>query len=269
VKRLLLAVVLLLGFAATGQAQHSSAAGGTPTRPVAEVAAFGRQVEEALAAAGARVAFVGRLGRDPRDLPSGLRFTHVGLFAYATIRTVDGATQPGYAVYNLYQEPKNLNRSRLQQDFPLEFFADVHELRAGILIPGREVQARIGELLGSPTYAKLHNPNYSLVANPFAGKYQNCVTFMLDVLTAAIYRTDDLAALKANQRAWFQPTPIKVGGLSRALAVAFVPGIRDDDHRGEIRTATFESLAGFLTAFKLEDAAFELTPVGREPLRRN
>ena len=40
-------------------------------------------------------------------------------------------------------------------------------------------------VIDSPTYEALHNPVYSLVANPWTPKYQNCNNFMLDVVGAA------------------------------------------------------------------------------------
>ncbi|HUN53115.1 MAG TPA: DUF2145 domain-containing protein [Candidatus Sulfotelmatobacter sp.] len=257
-RRLLLAAAILLGMAAPAAAGPSSSAASAPTRPAAEIAAFAKSVEQALASRGVHVAIVARIGRDPRELPEGLSYTHVAFWVYATIRTRDGGVAPGYAVFNLYQDDSNGNHSSLKQDFPVDFFADVYQLRAGVIVPTPELQARLLQTIASPTYAHLHNPAYSLVANPFARRYQNCTDFVLDVLTSAIYRTDDVAVIQADERAYFTPQVIAVGGLRRALAPIFVSGMHTDDQGREIRTATFQSLARFLQTYRLADAVFDV-----------
>ena len=138
---------------------------------------------------------------------------------------------------------------------------DAYQLRAGIIIPAPELQARLLSIINSPTYPKLHNPAYSVVANPFERRYQNCTDFVLDVLTAAIYRTDDVAIIKADEKAYFTPQLIKVDGLRRLFAPIFVSGMHTDDQGGEIHTATFQSIAGFMRTYKLASEVFEVPAV--------
>lgn len=246
------AALLLLLLAAPAAAQEAS------RHSIERVAAFSRKVEQTLADRQAHVALVARVGRNPATMPGGMTFSHTGYWAYSQVRFSDGAVEPGYAAFNLYQEETQPGRSKLAQDFPLEFFADVQVLKAGIVIPSPALQQRLIETITSPVYPKLHNPAYSLVANPLEQRYQNCTSFVLDVLTAAVYRTDDIAQIKANQNAWFTPQEVKISGLRRTLGVMFIPGIRDDDHRGAIRTATFEAIATYMRSYGLVESELEI-----------
>jgi hypothetical protein len=108
------------------------------------------------------------------------------------------------------------------------------------------MQRRILAVIDSPSYARLHNPAYSLVSSPWAGKYQNCTTFMLDVVAAAAWETDDPARIALDLRAHFRPTVVKASGLTRLFGPIADARLRTDDHKGPVRTATYESLASFL-----------------------
>jgi hypothetical protein len=254
---LALCAALTLGLAAPARAQLSSGHE-APTRPAAEIAGFAGKVEAALAARGARVAIVGRIGRDPAELPPGLTYTHVGFWVYSEIRTADGRIVPGYAVYNLYQKDEDPDSSELKQDFPPDFFASVYQLRSKVIIPSPELQARLLRIIASPTYAKLHNPRYSVVANPYRGKYQNCTDFVLEIIMAALYRTEDEQAIRSDIQAYFEATPVKVGGAKRLLGSLFVRGVAVSDQDDEIRTATIESIAAFLQRYSLASEVFEV-----------
>ena len=146
----------------------AAAGGGGAERPQFEperIAAFSKKVERAIAARGARVAVISRVGRSPAELPEGIEYTHVGFVVYSKIRLHDGRTVPGYASYNLYQDQRTGNTSYLAQDYPLDYYAAVYELSAGVIIPEPELQRRLLRVIFSDTYAKLHNSDYSAIAN--------------------------------------------------------------------------------------------------------
>ncbi|GAK44934.1 conserved protein [Tepidicaulis marinus] len=218
---------------------------------------FAKKVERELAARGARVAIVARVGRDPESLPDGIDYTHVGIWIYSDIETEDGRTVRGYAVHNLYQFNDDLSRSSLQQDFPPDFFADVFAMRAGITIPSPELQDRLVAFVSSPSYAKLHVPNYSLVANPYDTAYQNCTNFVLSTLIGAIHGTDDLSkVIEIAAESGYEPQKVELNGLQRAFGPLFVAGFETDDHDGDIRTSTLGSITKYLQAQELVDASF-------------
>jgi len=176
----------------TMPAQAGSQAHSPPNFPVDAIAAFAKQVERAAAAEGARVFIISRVGDAEDALPEGIHYTHTAFGVYSAISTADGRSVPGYAIYNLYQKAKDGSKSELVTDYPIDFFAGVYRLKAGIIIPTPAIQNRILAVITSATYKKLHNPQYSIVANPFNNTFQNCTEHTLDVINAAIYKTDDI-----------------------------------------------------------------------------
>ncbi|MCZ6641465.1 MAG: DUF2145 domain-containing protein [Gammaproteobacteria bacterium] len=254
-----LAITLVVAVSATtGQAASRQA----PVQTVLEldrVATFAKMLERELAARGARIAIVSRVGRPQGELPPGFRYTHTGFAVYSEITTSDGRTVPGYAMYNLYQDAERLDASNLVTDYPVDFFGGVFELRSGVIIPTPQLQQRLLRVLGSHTYRDLHVADYSSVANPFDARFQNCTEFILDVLNAAVYETDDMALLKSNARAYFDAQPVKVGRLKARIASWRNDDITLKDQKGgKIETATFTTIAQYMDKYGLSQAQFEL-----------
>jgi hypothetical protein len=229
-----------------------------------QAAAFSKQVEETLAAKGARLAIVFRTGR-PRDkLPDGISYTHGAFWAYVPIKLADGRTVNGYAVYNLYHgDGASLakDRSYLAQDFPIDFVRGTAVDDVAAIIPSPEMQRRILAIMASPDYAKLHNPSYSLIANPLTPKHQNCNSFMLMVIAAAAWQTTDPAQLIANLRQHYAPTKVKVGPAQRLLGPMADSRLKTDDQPRGLVTATYESMAAFMNKNKLLTEALTITRV--------
>ncbi len=100
---------------------------------------------------GARVAILARVGRPPAEMPEGMHFTHVSFAVYSQITTFNGRIVPGYAIYNEYQSNEKPDTSSLVQDFPVDFFAGVATLEAGVIIPSPELQKRLLQTIASPT----------------------------------------------------------------------------------------------------------------------
>ena len=80
--------------------------------------------------------------------------------------------------------------------------------------PPRRSQQRLLDVISSPTYAALHDPHYSLIANPYTLGKQNCTEHTLDVINAAIYQTSDIKTIKANEKAYFVAQPVKASARS-------------------------------------------------------
>lgn len=226
-----------------------SQAGGTAQFPVEQIVKFSKQVEKTLAQKGARVAIIARVGRPPSELPEGMHFTHVSFAVYSEITTADGRKVPGYAIYNLYQSNEKPDTSSLVQDFPVDFFAGVAVLEAGVIIPSAELQKRLLATLSSPTYKDLHDPRYSAIANPFTLGRQNCTEHTLDVINAAIYRTSDINRIKASEKAYFTAQPLNVSPLKLMLGSMFSAEITLSDQPASPVTATFETIAAYLEKF--------------------
>jgi hypothetical protein len=171
---------------AVGFSSASSAAGETTNFKAEEVISFAKKVERTLAEKGVHVAILARMGRPLSEMPAGMHFTHAAFIVYSKIQTADGRSLPGYSIYNLYQYDDHPDKSKLVQDFPVDFFSGVAQLEAGLLIPSVELQQRLLKVIASPDYKALHEPHYSVIANPYNEGRQNCTEFTLDVINAAI-----------------------------------------------------------------------------------
>ena len=256
-------ILALTPLAATPVLAQDSISAAAPTGhfSVEEIASFSKQIETDLAARGARVAIVFRAGRARDKLPKGIAYTHGAFWVYRNIQTDNGLTESGYAVYNLYAgdgQAWPTTVSRLVQDFPYDFTSGSSVDDVAVIVPSPEVQRRLLAVIDSPTYAALHNPSYSLIANPLSPKYQNCNGFMLDVMASAVWETTDKDQIRANLKAHFKPTTVEAGPVTRLLAPLVTAGLKTDDHSGPLRTATYESLADFMRADGMLQAAYSL-----------
>ncbi|WP_342075444.1 DUF2145 domain-containing protein [Yoonia sp. SS1-5] len=259
-KHLIKAIFLgfLICFSHAAVAGSSSAA--NPVLPAGEVANFANRVQHDLASRGANVAIVARVGRDPALLPDGIQYTHVAFWVYSQITRADGSRGMGYRIYNLYQTQGDLTRSRLVQDSPADFFAGAHKLDAGIIIPDARLQRKLLDVIASPTYAQLHNPSYSVLANPGSRQFQNCTEHTLDVVMAALYDTDDPRQIKANIAAHFTPQRVRLNGLQRLFGPVASQALTTADHGDTVGTATFGSIARFMQTHDLDTATYRITP---------
>lgn len=254
-----LVALLLASLAFTAHA-GSSQAGGQPQFAPEQIVSFAKKVEKTMAAKGAYVAILARMGRPASELPEGMHFTHVAFAVYSEITTTDGRKVPGYAIYNLYQQNDRPDVSDLVQDYPVDFFSGVAVLEAGIIIPSPELQKRLLDVIGSPTYKALHDSHYSLIANPYTVGKQNCTEHTLDVINAAIYQTDDIDKIKANEKAYFEAQPVNVSPLKLALGSMFNAEVSTSDHNGKPVTATFETIGKYLQKYDAGSETLIITP---------
>ncbi len=254
---------------AIANASNRGGGGGTVLLDIVDAAEFSKQIERELASRGARIAIVFRAGRARSAMPEGIRYTHGAFWVYTTVETEDGRRVPGYAVYNLYSgfEDDPL-RSFLHQDFPLDFTAAMAVGQAGVIVPTRDMQRRMLEVMNSRTYYNMHQPVYSLISNPFDARFQNCNEFMLDVVGAAAFDTDDRNEVISHLREGFEPTEIPTNLFQRMFARFTDSRLRTADHRGGIRTVTFASLGSYMEAQGFADNVFELDYVYIPPEER-
>jgi hypothetical protein len=177
------------------------------------------------------------------------------------ITLATGESERGYAVYNLYSgdgERLPRTQSYLHQDFPLDFVRASAVDDVAIAIPSPEMQRRIMHIMASPAYERLHVREYSLISNPLEPRYQNCNEFMLDVVGAAAWGTEDYAQIKANLQRHFRPTRVRANLLQRVFGPMVDETLRLDDHRGRIGTVTYESMADFLVRNELAQECYIL-----------
>lgn len=246
---------------AVGFSANPSQARAAPNFPAEQIIQLAKKVEKTLAAHGARVAIIGRIGRPPEEMPEGMYYTHAAFAVYSDITTADGRTLKGYATFNEYQSDSQPDTSSLVQDYPVDFYASVARLEAGVIIPSPELQKRLLDVIASPTYQALHEPSYSAIANPYTLGKQNCTEFVLDVIQAAIYRTSDIRVIKANAKAFFQGQTVNVSTLKLIFGSVFSREISLSDHPTlPPVTATFETLGRYLQQYDRGVEVFTLLP---------
>lgn len=225
-----------------------------------QIIKFAKQVEKTLAVKAAHVAILARMGRPASELPEGMHFTHVAFAVYSQITTADGRQIPGYAIYNLYQQNDHPEISDLVQDYPVDFFSGVAVMEAGIIIPSAALQQRLLDVINSPTYKALHDPHYSLIANPYTLGKQNGTEHTLDVINAAIYQTDDIKTIKANEKAYFEAQTVNVNPLKLILGSVFSAEVSTSDQTGKPITATFETISKYLQKYDAGSEVMTITP---------
>lgn len=216
-----------------------------------KIVKFAKDVEKYAAAQGARAFIIARVGRPKKDLPKGIHYTHTAIAIYSTIQFANGDTAQGYAIHNLYQVDGKPNRSQLVQDYPVDFFWGAHTLKAGIIIPSEEIQTRLIALIASGKNVDLHNPKYSVIANPMNSRLQNCTEHTLDLVNAAIYQSTDIAKLKANTRAHYTPQRVRISRFKLMFGSILMDEVTTKDHTGKIATATFGSIHNYLDKYQL------------------
>lgn len=231
-----------------------------------QVIHFAKQVEQTLADKGARVAVLGRMGRPASELPEGMHYTHIAFAVYSEIQTADGQKHLGYAIHNLYQLDGRPDVSGLVVDYPVDFFSGAVELEAGVLIPSPTLQQRLLDVITSPRYQTLHEPAYSVIANPYTLGRQNCTEFTLDVIQSAIYQTGDVQTIKTANRKYFTAQKVNVSPLKLTLGSLFSREVSLADQEGEPVTATFETIARYLGQYDQGSNSFTVRPTAAAEL---
>lgn len=209
----------------------------------AEVETIAALAERELVGRNVDVAIVFRTGRLRKDMPDGVLYTHGAFW----VRETDAAGKVSYAVHNLYQgEGRLSNTSGLYQDDPQMFVRGTIVSDFGIIVPSAALQAKLKQFIGSPAYAALHNPSYSIVSNPHNDQFQNCNEFMLDVMVSLIHETDDYSQIKRLAEQRFEPQHVTMGPIIDRLAPLLIQDVSAQDHAGPIHTATYRTLGTYL-----------------------
>lgn len=246
----------------TGLAQAGSQANAEAKFAPEKIVKFAKDVEKYAASQGARAFIISRVGTPEKDLPKGIRFTHTAIAVYSQITLDNGEKVKGFAIHNLYQKHNKPDESLLITDYPVDFFWGVQSLKAGIIIPTPEMQQRLIEIIATGKNQELHNPNYSVIANPFNSKFQNCTEYTLDIVNAAIYQTTDINRIKANAKAHFLPQRVYSSRFKLMFGSLLMDDVTTRDHKGKIYTTTFTSIARYLKQYDLAEKVVTFYPNG-------
>ena len=200
----------------------------------------------ALDASGAQVVLLARAGQDLSKY--GLAWSHLGL-AYkdgARWRVVHKLNACGSARAGVYRQGLG------------EFFLDdLHEYKAGFVVPQPELQAKLLAVLRDNTQAtRLHTSAYSMLAYPWAQRYQQSNQWAIETLAMA--QAPQAATFTRDRaQAWlkfsgYEPTTLHLNAFTRLGARATAANIAFDDHPNEkrfsdrIETVTVDSVFAWL-----------------------
>ena len=188
--------------------------------------ALAYKVQRHLDEQGARVAVIGRVGRDLSEY--GLRYSHIGL----AMR--DQASGRWIVVHEL----NNCGRADsdlYDQGLGNFFLDDLFRFEAVVLIPSSGMQDRLAEAIARGDGRRLHQPSYSLIAQPYSEKYQNSNQWLLE-LAAAVMAGGEPSRVAAHARLiqdGFQPSVLYLPPLKRLGARLFSVNTQFDDHSSE------------------------------------
>ncbi|WP_298835016.1 DUF2145 domain-containing protein [uncultured Piscinibacter sp.] len=238
---LLLTLALSAGAAHAGRTCENQAPDAVDVQRAMTLA---ERTARALDASGAQVVVLARAGQDLSRY--GLAWSHLGL-AYREgrhWRVVHKLNQCGSARAALYRQGLG------------EFFLDdLHEYKAGILVPEPAVQAKLlMTLRDDARVTRLNTPAYSMLAYPWSQRYQQSNQWALETMAMA---QDPAASTRERAQAWlmlqgYEPTPLRLGALTRLGARATAANIAFDDHPNEkrftdrIETVTVDSVFAWL-----------------------
>lgn len=211
------------------------------------------QTSKALDATGAKVIVLGRAGQDLSKY--NLRYSHLG-WAY---KTPEGHWRVEHKLNECGTAEAHIYRQGLG-----EFFLDdLWRYEAVWVVPTPEVQERmLPVLLDRNKSLMLNQPKYSMVAYPWATKYQQSNQWALESLALGMEST---VTSREQAQAWlkfkgYEPSAMKIGAMTRLGGRMTAANIAFDDHPNEkrfadrIETVTVDSVMSFLQRAQLSGA---------------
>jgi len=259
---------LLLGLAlalASGGALGGAACSDQPPSPesIRKGLQLALQTYQALEASGAKLALIGRVGSDLSKHK--LRYSHMGI-------VWRDHPKGRWSVVHMLNQCDTANSALYDEGLGNFFNDDPFAYETILAIPGEERQEQLVRTLGTALPASLHQPQYNMLAFPWAVKYQNSNQWLLEVLAGAwappatvFNRMQAQAWLKASG---YQPTLLRIGTMERLGGRMFRANIAFDDHPNELRfsdqiyTVTVESIVDFL---RRADPATRVTVLKLQP----
>ncbi len=198
----------------------------------------------ALDASGAELVVLARAGQDLSRY--GLQWSHLGL-AYrdgAQWRVLHKLNACGSARADLYRQGLG------------EFFMDdLFDHQAAWVVPDPALQTRLRALLlDNRSAQRLHQPAYSMVAYPWAQRYQQSNQWAIETLALA---QEPTATTRDRAQAWlrwmgYEPSVLRIGAMTRLGGRLTAPNIAFDDHPAHkrysdrIETVTVDSVFAWL-----------------------
>jgi hypothetical protein len=236
-RAVLAAVALAMAFATAPKAAHAGRPCDTQQSTAGEVMqgmALAEATARALDRSGAQVVVLARAGQDLSRYQ--LRWSHIGL-AY---RSGDGDGAHWRVVHKLNH--CGTAEGAVYRQGLGEFFLDrPHRYEAAYAVLDADAQARLLPVLRSNAeVARWHEPRYSMVAYPWATRYQQSNQWVIETMAGAL---DPVAARsRAQTQVWlgvkgYEPHVLRLGALTRLGARVGMAHVAFDDHPNHKRFA--------------------------------
>lgn len=177
---------------------------------------------------GARVVLLARAGQDLSRYR--LQWSHMGF----AVRTPEG---PWHVVHKLNQ-CGSATASLYRQGLGEFFLDDPWRYEAAWVVPDRALRAALYPVLMESTRAaELHVRDYSMVSYAWGLRYQQSNQWVLETLALA---SDRSVASREQAQAWlrrerYEPTPLRIGALTRLGGRLTAANVAFDDHPNEER----------------------------------
>lgn len=202
----------------------------------------------------AEFAFIARKNKENH----GVTYTHLGM----AWKDEKGR----WIVTNLLQSCEDNEKLSTFDDGMALFFAPVSIYDSLVLIPSKETQKSMKEVIRSGEIEAFKGNIYSINANVWSDKYQNCVQYVLE--SYVYVKSDKKVRTRRDAINWymlkgFRPQKIKVNFFERGIGPAVARNVHFDDHKdrknkNEIEVATAETVMKFVQKLESESTIYEV-----------
>ncbi len=236
----------LLGMATIAQAGQDCRSEVVSPNRQADAAAQALTVAERLDAVDAPVALVARVGTDLSK--HGLRYSHVG---FVLRDAADGRSTVVHLLNTC-----GTDRSALYADGLVDYYADARvALDNAIVWLDERTAAEVVRVLDNRDAARLHDPDYKVIAHPHSDRYQNSTAWVMETLALAMQPgapPDRRAAQAWAQAHGHRPTRLHIPYSKRIAGGLFSANAHFTDHAlsarlaGEYDVVTVDSIFAWL-----------------------
>ena len=239
-----LAIAVLVLASTAARAGRSCEAQAPTAESVARAMQLAEHTADWLDRSGAQVVVLARAGQNLSAY--GQRYSHLG-FAYR-----DGGA---WRIAHKLNECGTAHGSLYRQGLGEFFLDDLYRYEAAVVIPTPEVQARLlPTLVDNGRLARLDEPAYSMVAYPWATRYQQSNQWAIETLAMS---EDAAATTRERAQAWlrlhdYEPAELHISAWKRLGARMTAANIAFDDHPNaqrfadRIDTVTVDSVFAWL-----------------------
>ena len=254
-KKFLFLLVILLSFSGTSYSIGSMCKDKPRTREESiKILNLTGKIIDYLDENNADLAFIARKNKDNH----GVTYTHIGI----AWKEDNGR----WVMTNLLQSCEDRSVLATYDDGLALFFAPVKTYKSLVLIPSGETQKELKEAVKNKEIERFKGEQYSINANPWEDKYQNCVQYVLESYSyAKAGRTFETRreAIDWYRENGFKPQKIKVNLLERVFGPMITTNVKFDDHKGreknnEIEVATPVAVMRFIQKMEPESVMYEV-----------